>query len=52
MTQRELAAATGLNRVTIADIERGKADPRPSTVRTIARVLGVEPSDLMELAQD
>jgi transcriptional regulator with XRE-family HTH domain len=47
MTQEELAEAAGINRVTLANIESGRADPRPTTIRKLAAALGVEPAVLM-----
>lgn len=47
LTQAELAARAGINRVTLARIEGG-AQPYPVTVRKLAAALGVEPADLMD----
>ena len=48
MTQRELAVAASVRQGTIADIEAGKHKPRPTTIRRLAKVLGVQPEDLLE----
>jgi transcriptional regulator with XRE-family HTH domain len=48
LTQRELAAKASVTYVQISRIERGEAEPYPSTVRKLATALGVAPSDLME----
>ena len=57
LTQEELAKRTrelakkgepGVSRVTIARLETGVDEPRPSTTRKLAQALGVEPEDLME----
>jgi len=41
LSQRELAQRTGLSRATVAAIEAGGRRPQPSTMRALARVLGV-----------
>jgi transcriptional regulator with XRE-family HTH domain len=46
MTQAELAAASGVSRVTLARIETG-GSAAPSTARKLAAALDVEPRDLM-----
>lgn len=46
MTQRDLAAASGVNWMTIHRIEHGQ-DARPSTVRKLAAALGAQPTDLL-----
>jgi transcriptional regulator with XRE-family HTH domain len=48
LTQQQLAERAGVNRVTIARIERGTDEPFPTTVRRVADALGVEPEDLLE----
>lgn len=48
LTQVELAAKAKINRVSLARIETGDAEPRPSTIRKLAEALGVEPEQLME----
>jgi transcriptional regulator with XRE-family HTH domain len=47
MTQEELAAASGVGRVTIARLETGQSEARPSTTRALAKALGVKASVLM-----
>ena len=47
LTQRELAERAGVTYVQISRIERGEAEPYPSTVRKLATALGVAPSELM-----
>lgn len=42
MSQYELADLSGLERSTLARIELGEVDPRISTLRKIAKALGVE----------
>lgn len=42
LTQRELAARTGVPQSTIARIESGRADPRVSTLDTLLRACGDE----------
>lgn len=47
LSQGELAEQAGLRRATINLIERRKTRARMSTVRKLARVLHVEPFELM-----
>ena len=47
LTQDELAVMAGVSRQTVVKIEGG-LEPRPPTVRKLARALEVEPSDLMD----
>jgi len=47
MTIRELAAAAGVSTNTVSRLERGE-DGYPSTIRKLAKALGVKPMDLME----
>ena len=47
LTQRELAKAAGLAASTVARLEVGRP-AAPSTLRKLARALGLEPADLME----
>jgi DNA-binding XRE family transcriptional regulator len=46
LTQAELAHKAGVRAATVADIEGGKHQPRPSTIRKIAAALDVKPQDL------
>ena len=48
LTQAELAERAGLTTAAVARIERDEAEPRPSTLRKLARALGVEPRELIE----
>ena len=47
LTQAELGAKAGIAEVTINRLERGHTSARISTVRKIAEVLGVHPSELV-----
>ena len=47
LTQAELAARAGVQRVTINRIETGATLARFSTVRRLAAALGVDPAELM-----
>ena len=46
-SQAELAELAGVRQVTVARIELGRAQPRPRTIRKLAKALGVEPWDLL-----
>ena len=47
LSHADLSAMTGVAEFTISEIESGKrANPRPSTLRKLARGLGVEVTDL------
>ena len=47
LTQADLAARSGVSRVTINRIEQQLLEPRFSTIRKLARALKVEPADLV-----
>lgn len=46
LTLRELSALSGIATDTINQIELGHRKPRPSTLRKVAKALGVEPQEL------
>lgn len=48
MTQKDLAEAAGVSRVAIARLEAEKASARFSTIKALAKALGVDPSELIE----
>jgi transcriptional regulator with XRE-family HTH domain len=48
LTQHELAKLSGVSRPTIAAVERGYRGARMSTIRKLARVLKVNPEDLLD----
>jgi transcriptional regulator with XRE-family HTH domain len=49
MTQVELAEASGIGVATITRIEQGKIEsPRVTTLRKLARAMGIEVRDLLE----
>jgi XRE family transcriptional regulator, regulator of sulfur utilization len=48
LTQAELAEVAGLSRDQVSRIERNEVDPRFSTIRKLARALGVDPQELIE----
>jgi transcriptional regulator with XRE-family HTH domain len=47
-SQADLAERAGVSRITISEIERGRAEARWSTSRKLAGALGVEPGDLVD----
>ena len=47
-SQQDLADAAGVRRATITEVENGKRNPRPSTVRKLAKALGLKPEQLFE----
>jgi len=48
LTVRELAEMSGVSYDTITKVENGHREARPSTIRKLARALGVEPRELMK----
>lgn len=50
MTQEELSAFSGVNRVSIAKYETGKSDPSLETAKRLADALGVTVDDLIRRA--
>ncbi len=47
LTQEELAAAAGIGKNTVNRLERDLTEPRPPTLRKLARALGVDPAELV-----
>ena len=52
MTQAELGKAAGVSRDQVSRIERDEVDPRFSTIRKLAKALGVEPEELIAEASN
>ena len=48
LSQRELARRAGLTQMTVWRLENGFTEAHPQTIRKIARVLGVEPRELVK----
>lgn len=48
MSQIELAEAAGVHRVNISRLENGRLDIGVSSLRRLAKALGVKPSDLLD----
>jgi transcriptional regulator with XRE-family HTH domain len=46
LSQQELADLAGVSRTTVLKAESGKQQPRPKTLRKLARVLKIDPSEL------
>ena len=47
MSIGDLSAESGVHRNTISRIENDKAEARTSTIRKLAKALGVDPSELV-----
>lgn len=47
LTQEELAKKAGITRATLSRLESGAENPYPSTIRKLAKALGVDPEALM-----
>jgi transcriptional regulator with XRE-family HTH domain len=47
LTQGELGTRAGVQPLTISRIETDKVEPRYSTIRKLAKALGVEPTELL-----
>jgi transcriptional regulator with XRE-family HTH domain len=47
MTQDEVAVAAGIGKNTVNRIERNHTEPRPPTLRKLARALEVDPAELV-----
>jgi transcriptional regulator with XRE-family HTH domain len=45
-SQEELSELTGIAQASISNLERGKRQAQPRTVRKLAAALGVEPREL------
>ena len=48
LTVRELAEMSGVSYDTVTKVENGHREARPSTIRKLARALGVEPRESMK----
>ena len=48
LTQRELADKAGVTQSTVQRLEAGLQEVRPTTLRKLARALGVKPADLVD----
>jgi transcriptional regulator with XRE-family HTH domain len=48
LTQQALADKAGVNRVTVANIERGDAEPTLATLQALAKALGVPVTTLLK----
>ena len=48
LSQRDLSRLTGIAHDSISQLETGKRDAQPRTIRNLAEALGVEPKELMK----
>jgi transcriptional regulator with XRE-family HTH domain len=48
LSQQDLAGLAGLTPATVSRLEAGLENPYPSTVRKLAKALGVDPEQLMD----
>ena len=48
LSQRDLSHITGIAHDSISQLETGKREAQPKTIRKLAEALGVEPSELMK----
>jgi transcriptional regulator with XRE-family HTH domain len=48
LSQRELAHMAGIAQGTVWRLENGFPEARPSTIRKLAEILGVEPKELVK----
>ena len=52
MTQQDLAGHAGLTITTVSRIENGKTRARLRTIRSLARALEMEPTELRRILQE
>ena len=52
LTLRELAGAAGVSKDTIWRLENGYSEAHPSTIRKLAKTLGVQPKELVKTGGD
>ena len=48
LSQQDIERETGVSQGTLSDLEQGKRGARASTLRKLAKVLGVQPKELMK----
>jgi transcriptional regulator with XRE-family HTH domain len=51
LSQRDLAERAGVTQKTVLDLELGRQEPRLQTIRQIAAVLGVDPTEIEEFRE-
>ena len=47
LTQAELASRDGISELSVHKIETGQQEPRPATIRKLARALKIKPAELI-----
>ena len=48
LSQRDLSRLTGIAHDSVSQLETGKRDAQPRTIRKLAEALGVKPKELMK----
>jgi len=48
LTQKELANLAGISPLSVMKIELGDQQPRPKTIRALAKALRIKPQDLLD----
>jgi transcriptional regulator with XRE-family HTH domain len=48
LTQQDLSRMTGVTQDSISQLETGKREAQPRTIKKLAEALGVEPKELMK----
>jgi transcriptional regulator with XRE-family HTH domain len=48
LSQRDLSGITGIAHDSISQLETGKREAQPRTIRKLAEALGIEPRELMK----
>lgn len=52
LSRKDLAHSSGVHEITIYRAEHGKSAPRPSTIRKLAKALGVPPREIIVIDEN